>query len=135
MDKIIVGHLDRKDTIFCQTKTNETAPLNGISEDEVQPDVQTVDTYDEYQFEYDDSPDEPTKPKSKTKNTRVAWTQAEMEEIEEYFQLNINSGVTPGRRECMKAIELSRSNNGSIQRRQWETIKKKVWNLIKKNKL
>lgn len=68
-------------------------------------------------------------------DTRVAWTQAEIKEIEEYFELNINAGVTPGRQECMRAIELSRKNNGSIQRRQWETIKKKVWNLIKKSQL
>lgn len=55
-----------------------------------------------------------------------------MKEIEDYFEMNINVGVTPGRKECMKAIEHSRKNNGSIQRRQWETLRKKVWNMIKK---
>ena len=39
-----------------------------------------------------------------------------MKEIEEFFELNINAGVTPGQQECMKAIELSRKNNGGSGR-------------------
>ena len=68
-------------------------------------------------------------------DTRVAWTSEEVEEIEEYFETNINSGMTPGRQECLKAIEKSKKKNGTIHLRQWETIKKKVWNIIQKTKL
>lgn len=91
-------------------------------------------TFDEYQFVDEDDQDKSTKG-HKHKSTRVAWNAVEIREIEKYFEVNINAAITPGRKECMKAIEMSQKNNGLIYKRNWETIKKKVWNLIQKTKL
>lgn len=72
--------------------------------------------------------------KKTSSSTRIKWTEAELEEVKEYFRECLNTNTTPGRITCNMAIEKSRANGGSIQYRPWETLKKKVWNLIQKQK-
>lgn len=72
--------------------------------------------------------------KKTSSSTRIKWTEAELEEVKKYFRENLNTHTTPGRITCNMAIEKSRANGGSIQYRPWETLKKKVWNLIQKQK-
>jgi len=40
--------------------------------------------------------------------------------------------MTPGQKQIKRAISDSKANKGIIHKRHWETIKKKVWNLIQK---
>ncbi|XP_033756158.1 uncharacterized protein LOC117338903 [Pecten maximus] len=75
----------------------------------------------------------PPKEKKATKQ-RVKWTCEEIEEVEKLFQDNLKNGKCPGFKEVKKCIAISKTQNGLIHNRQWETIKKKVWNLIQKKK-
>lgn len=63
--------------------------------------------------------------------TRVKWTDQEKEEIEKLFKDNIKSGVTPGLDQCTQAIQAIKY----LKNRSWETVKKKVWNIIQKKKM
>lgn len=67
-------------------------------------------------------------------STRVKWTESELQEIQQYLHENLKAQITPGRKEVERALEKSKKNHGDIHKRHWETVKKKVWNLIKKNK-
>ena len=64
----------------------------------------------------------------------MKWTAEEIEEVMSYFKECIEAHTTPGRKECNMAKEKSKQNGGSIQFRPWETLKKKVWNIIQKQK-
>ena len=92
------------------------------------------DIHDEYEFDegdYDEGA--PANKKRKVSNTvRVKWTSSEETEIRRFFKRNLETGVTPGKSECERAIDKSKANNGLIHRRNWETLKKKVWNMISK---
>jgi len=55
-------------------------------------------------------------------------------ELKTLFKENLETLTTPGMKECLKAIQLSKKNNGQLCLRPWETIKKKVWNEIQKLK-
>lgn len=75
--------------------------------------------------------------KSSKKVTRVPWTKKEIEEIENYFEdyLDLKTKKScPGQKDCLSAIARSRSCNGSLYRRHWETVKKKVSHMIQKKK-
>lgn len=52
-----------------------------------------------------------------------------------YFRENFKTHTTPGRKEYEKAIELSKLKNGVLYRRSLETVKKKVWNEMRKRRL
>ena len=67
-------------------------------------------------------------------STRVKWTSEELKEVNVYFKDHLSSKTPPGRRECLKAIEKSKKAKGVLHRREWETIKKKVWNLYQDKK-
>lgn len=67
-------------------------------------------------------------------NTRVQWTKEELQEVNHYFEENIAAEKTPGMKECRRAQENSKTNGGVLHKRNWETLKKKVWNLIQKKK-
>ena len=67
-------------------------------------------------------------------STRVKWTEKEMKEIQQYLNQNLKAQQTPGRREVERALEKSKQNHGDIHKRHWETVKKKVWNMIQKKK-
>ena len=75
--------------------------------------------------------------KTRKKSTRVTWTTQEINEIEEYFKDYLDlkmSKSCPGQKECLRAIALSKSSGGILARRHWETVKKKVSNMVKKRK-
>ncbi|XP_062612913.1 uncharacterized protein LOC134274668 [Saccostrea cucullata] len=60
---------------------------------------------------------------------RVKWTSRELEEVREYFSSYLDGSSArkcPGREECKESIRKSKEKNGVLQRRKWETIKKKV---------
>ena len=63
---------------------------------------------------------------------RTSWTNEEVEELKQYFKEHISTRSTPGMKDCQRAIQMSRKHNGVLHKRPWETIKKKVWNMIKK---
>ncbi|XP_014676676.1 PREDICTED: uncharacterized protein LOC106816566, partial [Priapulus caudatus] len=59
----------------------------------------------------------------------VKWTPKEEEELRLYLSDYLDSKITPGREACLKAIELSKQNNGELHRRVYHKIVKKVSNL------
>lgn len=63
--------------------------------------------------------------------TRVKWTDQEKEEIEKLFKDNIKSGVILGLDQRTRAIQAIKY----LKNRSWETVKKKVWNIIQKKKM
>lgn len=110
---------------------DEAAPLDGCMDEELQPDLQNEVLFDEFDFGDEEEVAGPSK-KRNSASTQVKWTEKEEEEIQIYFIENFKTQSTPGRKECEKAINLSKLNNGVLYRRSWETIKKKVWNEIRK---
>ena len=88
--------------------------------------------YDEFDFRDEEDDDKPRK-KRNSACTRKKWTAQEEEELQTLFMDNLRTHITPGRKECEDARKKSKENNGSIHKRSWETIKKKVWHEIKKN--
>lgn len=91
------------------------------------------DVHDDYEFMDEEDEDETVeRKKSKKGCERVKWSSKEEEEIRLYFKDNFETKTTPGKRECEMAIQRSQTNNGVLHRRNWETLKKKVWNMIKK---
>ena len=87
------------------------------------------DCHDDY--EYDEVDEDNTKKKRKPL-VRVKWTQKENQEIKKYFHDNLETHVIPGKRECEAAMEKSKESGGVIHKRYWETIKKKVWNMLQR---
>ncbi|XP_061186822.1 uncharacterized protein LOC133194941 [Saccostrea echinata] len=63
------------------------------------------------------------------------WMEAKLKEVHEYFRECLNTNTTPGRKDCNMAIEKNRANEGAIQYRPWESLKKKVWSIIQKQKI
>lgn len=55
-------------------------------------------------------------------------------EVRSLFKENISTYQCPARRGCLKAIEASKKAGGLLSRRNWVTVKKKVWNLIQTEK-
>lgn len=83
------------------------------------------ETFDEYDF-LDDNDGEPeVSKKRKAIFTRQKWTREELAEVQIYFKEHLSSKTTPGRQDCLRAIDESKANNGTLQRRSWETLKKK----------
>lgn len=66
-------------------------------------------------------------------STRVKWNNEEIAEVRLLFKENLDSRQTPGRKQIEVAKTASKASNGAIHKRHWETIKKKVWNLIQKD--
>ena len=96
--------------------------------------VPSEDVHDDYEFDNDEEDDceMGEQRKKRIPCTRVKWTRKEELEIKDYFKDNFVTKSTPGRRECENAIEISREKNGLLHRRNWETLKKKVWNMLQK---
>ena len=88
--------------------------------------------FDEFDFQEED--EEQPKKRNKPTGNRQRWSPAEMDELNRYFKENIETLTTPGMKACVKAIQLSKNKNGQICRRSWESIKKKIWNMIQKKK-
>ncbi|XP_069114279.1 uncharacterized protein [Argopecten irradians] len=65
--------------------------------------------------------------------TRQAWTEEEETEIKELLHSNFQTKTFPKMKECMGAISKSRRKGGVVWKRKWETIKKKVIRMMKKN--
>lgn len=60
---------------------------------------------------------------------RIKWTAFELEEVRTYFASYFDGTAQrrcPGIQECQEAILLSRLRNGTLHRRKWASIKKKV---------
>lgn len=72
------------------------------------------------------------KPKS---TKRVKWSKKEEEEIfksfAKYFSGEIKK-TCPSKSHCMAAIAHSQEAQGDLHKRDWETLKKKVSNMLKK---
>ena len=64
------------------------------------------------------------------KVNRVKWTSKEFEEIEKYLGHKIREKKNPNMQDAVKAINLSRKNNGQLKRRHWHTLVKKVSYMI-----
>ncbi len=64
--------------------------------------------------------------------TRVRWIKEEEVEIRKLFANNFCKRKCPKQRDCEVAITQSKLAGGHIQRRYWETLKKQVYNMIKK---
>ncbi|XP_030843815.1 uncharacterized protein LOC115924951 isoform X2 [Strongylocentrotus purpuratus] len=63
---------------------------------------------------------------------RCSWTHEEICELKKYFSVNFVTKVTPGRKDCQKAIGASKVNGGTLQRRHWHLIVKKMSALLTK---
>ena len=66
--------------------------------------------------------------------TRRKWSQEE-EELRKYFHEYFDrttKRTCPTRKECLSAIDKSRQCGGTLQKRGWEMIKKKINNWMKK---
>lgn len=60
---------------------------------------------------------------------RMKWTAFELKEVRTYFASYFDGTAQrrcPGIKECQEAILQSRLHNGTLHRRKWASIKKKV---------
>jgi hypothetical protein len=65
---------------------------------------------------------------------RVTWTSEEFKELQMYFGTHIKEQKNVKEKEGLDAIQKSKKAGGKLQRRSWETIKKKVNYIIMQNK-
>jgi hypothetical protein len=71
--------------------------------------------------------------KKKLTRSIQKWSEAELKELKELFQDFLKPpGKSPRLEDCRKAINLSKARGGVLHKRQWETIKKKVFYLNNK---
>ncbi|XP_065928942.1 pneumococcal serine-rich repeat protein isoform X3 [Magallana gigas] len=73
--------------------------------------------------------------KKAKKSERVRWSPAEEEEIKKYFSRYFEGHFQkkcPSREHCLDALKKSKENGGTIFKRKWETLKKKVSNMLVK---
>ncbi|ESO84729.1 hypothetical protein LOTGIDRAFT_168393 [Lottia gigantea] len=65
---------------------------------------------------------------------RVCWTQQEEKEIRKRFKIYFDEGTKtcPSKYDCKEALRKSKEEGGMIVRRSWETLKKKVNNMLKR---
>ncbi|KAK6191611.1 hypothetical protein SNE40_003255 [Patella caerulea] len=130
---------DGKIQLSVEEELNEGAPaadteLTTVIDDEgYTPGIYNRDELDVFLF-VDDNTTSSKQTKRSTGVTRVSWTTDEIQEIMKYFKKDIEAVKTPGKKECKAAMEKSKRNKGTIHRRNWETLKKKVWNIIQKKK-
>lgn len=73
------------------------------------------------------------KEQKKAECKRVKWTTVEVEELHKYFKEHFKSKTTPGKKECMSAIRMSKSSGGQLHRRNYHTIVKTISNLNHKD--
>lgn len=66
--------------------------------------------------------------------TRVKWSKQEEKEVKEYFSDCYKSKTLPGMKMCLRLIESNKKAGGVLWKRKWETIKKKIWNDLKRLK-
>ena len=71
---------------------------------------------------------------SAKKSTRVPWTTAEEAEMKNLFKSFFTRKKCPKQTDCEAAKAISRTKGGVIHLRFWETLKKKVNNMIQKQK-
>lgn len=75
-----------------------------------------------------------TRKRAKT-STRRKWSKDEEDELRKYFSIYFDKTTRrtcPTQKECLEAISKSQRCGGSLHKRGWETIKKKMNNWIKK---
>uniref|UniRef100_K1QD47 Uncharacterized protein n=1 Tax=Magallana gigas TaxID=29159 RepID=K1QD47_MAGGI len=66
---------------------------------------------------------------------RVRWSRDEEDEIKKYFSRYFDGHLQkkcPSREHCLDALKKSKENGGAIFKRKWETLKKKVSNMLVK---
>ncbi|XP_055959525.1 uncharacterized protein LOC126808789 [Patella vulgata] len=119
----------------CDVSTQDLTEALDLDNDNVDDDFQPAmnDTgKDEFSFTDDDEDDDydhtPKKKRSTNVSTRVRWSKEEETEIRHFFKEYFATKATPGREACENIIKQSKF----LKRRSWETLKKKVWNMIKK---
>lgn len=64
------------------------------------------------------------------KSARQMWSKEEEAELHTLFKKNLDQRKTPRLKECRAAIAESKAMGGTIHRRPWETIKKKVNHMV-----
>ena len=111
--------------IRLEEKLNYTEEDYLIDQDIEQPCSEESETEEMYQL---------PKKRGPVKTKRQKWTAAEVKELEELFSENLATHACPGQKMVEKAIRTSKANGGCIHNRNWETIKKKVWNMTNKRK-
>lgn len=66
---------------------------------------------------------------------RIKWSKDDEQELLQLFPSYFSEETTktcPSRNECMQAIAASLKHNGTVHTRKWETIKKKINNMMLK---
>nr|XP_022330999.1 uncharacterized protein LOC111129143 isoform X1 [Crassostrea virginica] len=114
----------------CNEKVQADQAVEDMTVDEMAVDDMAVDDVAVDDFEFEDVLGGRKRPK---KTDRVRWTKKEEEEIKEYFSLYFNGKIKkkcPSREHCNIAIQQSKENSGEICRRKWDTLKKKVSNML-----
>jgi hypothetical protein len=81
-----------------------------------------------------EAPKTRTQGKKQTAVVRQRWTIEEEKEIRLMFANFFKTGECPGQRDCEKAMRISKRNNGTIWNKKRDNIKKKVNNMILKEK-
>ncbi|XP_060084182.1 uncharacterized protein LOC132563439 [Ylistrum balloti] len=74
--------------------------------------------------------------KKKSQKVRVKWTEVEENEIKKYFSSYFDGTIKktcPSQQHCLLAVKKSAENQGELHRRKWDTLKKKVSNMLLKN--
>lgn len=102
-------------------------------------DEEYVPEIPEYQSEDDDEDQETWEEKPKKRTTkqpvrRQKWTSEEVKEIQELFKKEFESDKCPSQKCVENAIKISQSNAGHIYKRNRDTIKKKVSNMMVKRR-
>ena len=65
-------------------------------------------------------------------NTRQKWTAEEEEELKTLFKSSLKAKKLPKPNDIVVQMKCSEKTNGVVYKRTKETIKKKLWNLIRK---
>lgn len=93
------------------------------------------DNFMEWEEEEEEIEEMPkTKKKMNPAATRVKWSKQEEKEVKEYFSDCYKSKTLPGMKMCLRLIESNKKAGGVLWKRKWETIKKKIWNDLKRLK-
>ena len=65
---------------------------------------------------------------------RKPWTANDEKELRGLFASFFKTGECPGQQDCVEAMKISKAQNGSIHTRPRDNIKKKVNNMIIKER-
>ncbi len=76
--------------------------------------------------------EEREKSRKKVPAVRVKWTQEKESELQKYFKDCFTEKCTPGRQQVEKALAESAKAKGSLHKRYWHTVVKKISAMNKK---